>query len=184
MRLRQSPIAVLLLVPAGVLAGHALGYAGAHELHGGAAATAAHSHGYLVAAWAVATLLAGVALTTAGAGAAGPTAVPFRRLVALQWSVLLVQEGAEHALAGEPVTTLLASPALWLSLVFQLAAAAGAVLLVRTAGAVGLRLTASLRWSAPFVLPGRRLVAPLAAGGHGDRLVRAPAQRGPPLLSV
>lgn len=183
MRLRQSPIAVLLLVPAGVLAGHALGYAGAEELHGGAVAVG-HSHGYLAVAAAFATLLAAVALATAGAGATGRAAVPFRRLVALQWSVLLVQEAAEHALAGEPVSTLLASPALWFSLVGQLAAAAGAVLLLRTASALGERLTACLRWNRPFVLPGRRLVAPLAAGGDGGRLVPTPAQRGPPALSV
>jgi hypothetical protein len=158
-RLRQSPIAVLLLVPAGVLAGHALGYAGASHVHGGTA-TAGHSHGYLAAAGAVATLLAVLALAGVAIARPGASRVSFRTLLALQWGLLLVQEGVEHAVAGAPVVTLLTSFALWLSLAGQLVAAAGAALLVRSARAVGGRLAALVNDAVhQFVLLGAGLVA-------------------------
>ena len=184
MRLRQSPIAVLLLVPAGVLAGHTLGYAGAGHVHGGSAGIAAHSHGYLASASAVATLFAVLALVGAAGGVAAVRTVSFRHLLALQWGALLVQEGVEHALAGEPVVTLLTSLALWLSLAGQLAAAAGAALLVRSAGVVGSRLVALLTRTRPVALRCRGLARWNGAALPTSRAAWSLVARGPPTLSV
>ncbi|MDQ3979368.1 MAG: hypothetical protein M3314_07455 [Actinomycetota bacterium] len=185
MRPRQSPLCVLLLVPAGVLAGHALGYAGASHVHGGAAATAGHSHGYLAAAAAVATLLAVLAL--AGVAMARPAAsrVSFRTLLTLQWGSLLVQEGVEHAVAGEPVVTLLSSFALWLSLAGQLVAAAGAALLVASARVVGGRLAAlTTDTGSRFVLSGAGLVVPPPDPVRSLGAAGALLARGPPPVSA
>ena len=175
-------MAVLLLVPAGVLAGHALGYNAAGQVHGGPAATAGHPHGYLAAAAPVATVLALLALAGVAIGRAGRGTVSFRSLLALQWAALLVQEGVEHALAGEPVTTLLTSPALWLSLAGQMAAAAGALLLVRSVRGMGARLVGLAAVSArPFVLPGFALAGRCCRRLH-SRVGWTLAARGPPLL--
>ena len=181
MGLRQSPL-VLLLVPAAVLAGHALGYAGADHLHGGSAASG-HSHGYLGGATAAAAILAVLALGGVAAGAR-VRGVSFRRLLALQWAALVVQEGVEHVLAGEPAVALLTSSALWLSLVGQLAAAAGACLLVRSTRAAAARLVAARTQARPVVLAYRGLVTPVCGAAGAWHTPLPLAARGPPALSA
>jgi hypothetical protein len=178
-RLRQGPVTVLLLVPAGVLAAHALGYAGAGHLHAGLGGTADHPHGYLAGAAAVATALAVLGLLATAAGI-GVGRVSYRRVVVLQWAALLVQEGIEHAVAAEPPASLLLAPPLWLSLVAQLVAGAGTILLLRSARAVGTRLVALSARSRPFPLPWGG-PAPAAGMGlpHPGLKVRL-AARGPP----
>lgn len=160
MALKHGRLALLLLLPAGVLTGHALGYAGAGHTHGPAAGP--HVHGYLTAAAAVAAPLALVALLWTVARPGSAARVSFPRVLGLQWAALLFQESVEHLVAGEPLAALLGSRPLWLGLTAQLAVAGGAVLLLRSARAVGARLAA---------LPARLR---LLLGGVGDVVTPAP----------
>jgi hypothetical protein len=177
--LKHGRLAVLLLLPAGVLAGHAMGYAGAGHAHGAAASP--HVHGYLASAATVAVPLAVLALLWAVARPAAAAGVSFPRMLALQWVALLFQEAVEHLVAGQPVAALLGSRPLWLGLAAQLAVAGGAILLLRSARAVGARL-ASLPARVHVLLgsAGTAVTATLA-GAPRSRRWRAVPARAPPL---
>lgn len=178
MTLRHGRLALLLLLPAGVLTGHALGYAGAGHAHGPAAGP--HVHGYLTAAAAVAVPLALVALLWTVARPGSAAGVSFPRMLGLQWAALLFQESVEHLVAGQPLAALLGSRPLWLGLTAQLAVAAGAVLLLRSARAVGTRL-AALPARLQILLRGvGDLMAPAPVGTHRSLAWLAVPARAPP----
>lgn len=172
----------LLVVPAAVLAGHGLGY----ELAGsGHAASHPVDHGYLPTAAAVALPAAVAALLWVAAGLGGHRdGAPARApsvvfLVAAQWVLFASLELIEHAAAGE-VAAVVASPALWLGLLSQVAVAAATALLLRAASSVGAHAV-TVRCAA-----GRRLApspgwlpAPVARP-KAPLVVAAVSSRGPP----
>ena len=182
MRLRSPRTAVLLAAPAGVLAGHTLGYLAA-DPH-------AVEHAYLGGAFAVVGPLAVAAmLWTALAGARsrsgrGPVRpLPLGPLLAAQWILFAGQEMTEHALAGHGPAEALRSPAVWLGVAAQAVVALALALLLRAAGVAGARLLASL--SRCRVMTGAvaggwprstALWSPAAPAGRG------PTSRGPPPL--
>ena len=180
MRLRWPRTAVLLAAPAGVLAGHGLGYLGG-DPH-------AVDHAYLGGAVAVVGPLAVAALLWAAvvgsrSGRAPVRPLPVGPLLAAQWILFAGQEMTEHALAGHGPAEALRSPAVWLGGAAQAVVALALALLLRAAGVAGARLLTSISQSS--VAPGA------AAGGWPRRAARwSPAappgggatSRGPPRL--
>ncbi len=141
MRLRP---ALVLAAPAGVLAGHAIGYLAAP----GPAGEAAVHHGYLALVLALAVPLAVLAVGWAVTVGRRRPAAPGRLdgdialgpLVVAQWVLFSGQEVVEHALAGHGVGAILHSPALWCGLTAQVVTALAVVVLLRTSVAAGARL--------------------------------------------
>ena len=184
MRLRSprsapSPrTAVVLAAPAGVLAGHALGYLS------GDSHTVDHS--YLGVASAVVGPLAVAALLWAAL--TGTRARPYSRplpvgpLLAAQWMLFAGQEMAEHALAGHGPAEALRSPAVWLGLAAQVVVALGLTLLLRAAVVAGARLTASLARGAPAAAAAGGWPRSTARRAPSLLAARLPTSRGPPPL--
>ena len=149
---------VVLVAPAGVVAGHGLGY-----LLSGADTPGSHAvdHGYLPIAVSVALPLVVGALLWAAArpgrtGTRHRSQVPLGLLVATQWTLFTGQELVEHAAAGH-AAGLLHSRALWFGLGAQVVVAATAALLVSASALVGAR-------AVQVVPPGPpRLVPPLVS---------------------
>ena len=180
MRLSSARVAVALAAPAGVLAGHAVGYL-AGDAHSGGHAV---DHAYLSGAAAVVGPLAVAALVWAGLSGARPGArsLPFGPLLAAQWALFFGQEMIEHALAGHGPLAALESPAVWLGLAAQVVVALALAVLLHAAGATAARALAFLA----------RLLAPRTVAGGWARpaawpapscLCRLrPASRGPPPL--
>lgn len=182
MRSTRSGLAVLL-APAGVLAGHALGYLLAGSGHTGAHAV---DHGYLptAAAVAVPAVLAAVVWTVLGAdrreGPGMARGCSLRFLVVAQWTLFVGQELVEHAATGD-AARVVASPALWLGLVSQVAVAAAAMLFLSAASWVGGRVVAFRSGSVSSLSPAPPW--PLAAEPHPvtGMLLATVSSRGPPL---
>lgn len=175
---------VVLVAPAGVVAGHGLGY-----LLAGADAPGSHAvdHRYLPVAVSVAVPLVVGALLWAAAhpgrtGRAGHRRqVPLGPLVAAQWILFTGQELVEHAAAGH-AAGLLHSRALWWGLGAQVVVAAASALLLSASALVGARAVHVAR------LGPARLVPPLVSTrpNVGTRRLRAAVlcstitSRGPP----
>lgn len=174
----------LLVAPAGVLAGHAGGYFLAGSGHAGVHPV---DHGYLPTAAAVAIppVVAALLWSSVGAGrhpgcSAAGRAGSLRFLVAAQWVLFVGQELIEHAAAGHPAAVV-ASPALWLGLVSQVAVAASAVLLLSAASWVGGRVVTVLLSSVSSLPPPPAW--PLVAGARPvtGMVLATVSSRGPPL---
>jgi hypothetical protein len=174
--------AVLLLVPAGVLVGHALAYAAAGHVHsttGGVHPDVGHGYLSLAAAVAAPLALAGLFLSAVDGRVAS---VPLRRVCVLQWATFLLQEAVEHLLAGDALTAVVTSTPLWFGLVTQAAVALGATALLRAAGTTGVRLLALVS-RPPMVAAavGGYPAVPMATPRPRPRRTMAP--RGPPLAA-
>lgn len=183
MRPRVHRPAFLVMVPAGVLAGHGLAYLAFGHGH-----EASHhlDHGYLAVVAALAVPLAVAGLATAGWRPAttpvGPTApVGVAPYAALQAAIFVLQEAVEHAIAGHDPASLLDSPLLWTGLLAQAIVAAGITLAIRAAEAVGSRSLLVAKFGSglrlPALSPWRPMpVAPMPRPVTFGR----PAGRGPP----
>ena len=173
----------LLVAPAGVLVGHAGGYFLAGSGHTGAHPV---DHGYLpTAAVAIPPVVAALLWSAVGAGrhpgrSAAGRAGSLRFLVAAQWVLFVGQELVEHAAAGHPAAVV-ASPALWLGLVSQVAVAAAAVLLLSAASWVGRRVVTVLLSPVSSLPPPPAW--PLVAGARPvtGMVLATVSSRGPPL---
>lgn len=171
------PLSHVLVLPAGVLLGHAVGYGVGHH-HG--APTASHAHLSTVAV--VATLLAATGLAVAVArrqSEAAHPALPVWRVAALQTTAFLALESAEQIAVGRSPVELAGSPAIWIGMLAQVAVAG------LTRGA--LRLVATVPVAAWIVPSGTIQVrpggfwTPLAAWAPSSAAACRPAgPRGPP----
>ena len=164
MRASRTP---LLLLPAGLTAGHAAGYLVTGGGHHGASDAA---HGYL-------PLAVRLAVPLAAGGLAGAVAHGRRHAAArpLAWDRLALQLGAlfllvevfEHAVAGLGPVHVLHAPATAWGLLGQLVAAWALTTLLRVAHRAG-------RWVAPASTPAR----PRSAGASWSRSADADRPRG------
>ncbi|MCA1693016.1 MAG: hypothetical protein LC733_12785 [Actinobacteria bacterium] len=133
-------------------------------------------------ATAVAAPLALLAVLWSMVGDRPATGMPFGRVLALQWTALLFQESTESLVAGHPFTAMLSSRPLWLALAAQLVVAAGAVVLLRSACAVGARLVSRSRLSPLIVTASASApLRPVAASPRWRPRLTLPA-RAPPLI--
>lgn len=178
----------LLVAPAAVMAGHALGYLFAGHEH---PAHHAIDHGYLpVVASIAVTLFLGTLLwlfvsarcshsrTYPWRGA--PSTPSVRHMVGVQWVLFVSQEFFEHAAAGD-ASAVIRSPALWLGLVAQVGLAAAAVFLLGAADWAGGRVLEILL-SHSTAVPSPPVWAPAAQRQPAGRLLFSTAtSRGPPL---
>ncbi|HEX2192345.1 MAG TPA: hypothetical protein VHH09_04060 [Acidimicrobiales bacterium] len=173
-------VTVAFLVPAGALAGHAIGYAAA-----GGHAHSGVGHGYLAALTAVAVPLA---LATLGwqayRGATRGRRPALGPLVVAQPLLFLLQESLEHLVAGHGIGSVAASPAVVAGVLAQAIVAGLVLLFVRAAWATGRAAAAALRrrrrrWgSRPPVL------RPATATAAVVRFSHTPvSERGPPSFS-
>jgi hypothetical protein len=172
-RLHWGRVTLALMMPAGVLAGHALGYgvAGPHAGH--------DHHGYLPAAGAAAAVLALAALFAAAAGP-GRGHIRLSHLVAAQAAAFATQEVIEHAAAGHGAAAVLESPAVWLGLAAQVATALCAALVVASASAAGAVLLAARPADAARALPAPTWLPPAADPFPAGVVLLAAGPRGPP----
>lgn len=166
-----------ILVTAGVLAGHHLAHAFAHDHANGAA------HGYLTFAGLVVFPLALVAILDLAwrEAAIGVRLIRVRELLIAQAAIFIAQELSEALVVGTAPMTAVSDPILWLGIATQIAAA-GTVL---TFVAIGRRFLSRIRWAldgevfhaASSFLTSRssRLAHRLLANG-------LPASRAPPVL--
>jgi hypothetical protein len=161
MRASRTP---LLLLPAGLTAGHAAGYLVAGGPHHGA--SDAGAHGYVPLLLRLAVPLAAGALAGAvarGRRHAAPRPLRWDRLALHLAALFLLVEVAEHAVAGVGPAHVLHAPSTAWGLLGQLVAAWALTTLVRVAHRAG-------QWVAP--------AAPAApAGGAPPRSRRAHADR-------
>ena len=178
MRLNSARTAVALAAPAGVVAGHAVGYLAA-DPHSGSPAV---DHSYLAGAPSLCAPLVVAALlwaATAGAGScrrslvAGP-------LLAAQWALFVGQELVEHTLAGHGPGAALQSPAVWIGVAAQALVAVALALLLRTAAVAGARVTTSLSTLATGLEPPATPARPRSAWRPSFAVTAAPSGRGPP----
>lgn len=176
-------IAEALLVPAGVLAAHGLGYLFAHP-HAADRHQALDHHGHLsllavLAIPAAATALAGAVLA---ARAKRDLKVRLPSLALAQALVFVVLEMAEHAASGKGLGGAVAETGLWWGLGFQLVVAWAARALLRLGAAVGAALVPSPLGLSITLRPS---LGPAPAVAFCDRRPSAsPAsRRGPPLLA-
>ena len=178
----------VLVAPAGVMAGHALGYLLAGRGHAGHHAV---DHGYLPAAASVAVALflgtllwnfarvrsSGPRTSPWGSPASGP---PVRLMVCAQWVLFVGQELVEHAAAGDAVAVI-QSPALWLGLVSQVAVATAAILLLSAADWAGGRVVDILPAGSTWAPSPRTWPLPTDLLPDGRLLFSTATSRGPPL---
>jgi hypothetical protein len=177
MRLSSARVTIALAAPAGVLAGHALGYLAGGPHAGGHAV----DHSYLTVAAAGFSPLAVAALLWAAMSGTRPgSRVPVGALLAAQWALFAGQEMAEHALAGHGPAEALRSPAVWLGLGAQVLVALALALLLRVAGVTGARVLASLA----RLVRGATAASgwPPSTGPRSPSFLpaRRPSSRGPP----
>ena len=142
MRLSSARAAVALAAPAGVLAGHAVGYLPGDPHSAGHAV----DHSYLAGAAAVAgPLVVAAMLWAALGGARGRSRPPaVGPLLVAQSALFTGQEMVEHTLAGHGAGEALRSPAVWTGLAAQALVALALALLLGAATAAGARAVATL----------------------------------------
>lgn len=170
-------VSVALLLPAAVLAGHAVGYGAGHHHGAGAAA-----HGYLPAAGELAALLAAAGILVAAISGPSwrPTPRGVMRLAGTQSALFLMLELGEHAVSGVGAAAALASQPVWIGLGAQLALAAVTVLLLSSVAATGLRLQLLLRRPQAVMPPRSPRSAWVGATPARQPLVGLVPARGPP----
>jgi hypothetical protein len=177
----RPPRTSLLLLPAGLTLGHAVGYLVGGRGHHEAAPVV--GHGYLAVLVRLAVPLAAGALGAAFAGGARRRDVwaPRWDALALQLAGLfLVVEVAEHALAGVgPAHVLHAPTTLW-GLVGQALAAWVVTALVRVAHRAGRRVAGGGRQRAPHRAAPRRFPRPAADRAAGRDAATWVSLRAPP----
>ena len=172
--------AALLLVPAGVLAAHLLGWLTVGgENHDGHHAVVGHGHLAALAALAVPLALAGLAVAARDGYHGRRTPVRLAAIAAGQVACFVVLEAAEAAVAGTGATPALGQPALWAGLALQVAVAWALRALLRTSAAAGYSMR---RWRPPVAR--LRLAGPRPVAWPGaTRPAGSPAsRRGPPRL--
>jgi hypothetical protein len=174
-------LVLALLVPAGVVASHAVGYLVAHPAPRAHAHALGSSHGHLplVSGVALAALIAAV-IVAVGAGLSGSSVgVPVQRLAIAQASAFLALEVAEHVYANRQPAALVAEPAVWVGLACAVLLARLAALVVDAGAAIGAVLGRRPRPTASAA-PG-----PLVAGGVAPvEVAWTPrSERGPPRTS-
>lgn len=177
--------ALAMLTVSGVAAGHILGYAAAHPDQATREA-ALGGHGYLTPVASVAiplgvlVALAWGVRTSRQLGLAGT--IGFRTLAAAQLAIFAVQEVAERATAGLPVSDVLVERGVWLALVAQVGVAYavtraidGVRRMVRMLAQGGriLRAQGGPRRALVPVVPRPRPAAPVAVGLRAPPVVGA-----------
>ena len=152
----------LLVVPLGVLAGHAIGYWLAHPVELERATALGDAHGYFGAATSASLVLAALAMGLAGLEGwrghrSGHGAA---RLLRTQALVFVAVELMERADAANPLVALAQERAVWIGLAVQGLVALGAAFLLRSSGAVAERLrrhravrSTAETWDAPASTP-------------------------------
>lgn len=126
----SSRIAVALLAPAGVVAGHALAYSAAHGWeHERQAMLSGHGPFPMFAA--VALPLALVGLLLVAAPVRGPSRVRLAPLAAAQVGLVASVEFVERVIGVEPLAQVLHDPTVWVGIAAQLLTATVLLLLVR-----------------------------------------------------
>ncbi len=179
---RSTP--ALLVVPAAVVTGHELGYALAGGGHGGHHPV---DHGYLPALAATTLPLLVAALVWAAVSArrgrchhrGGELPLPLAWLVWAQCGAFVAQELVEHALAGD-AAGVVASAALWLGLVSQLAVAVAAWVLLATVSRAGGRALALLHPVSQWLPRGPRCPPRPVRRPPGSPILASLSSRGPP----
>ena len=177
--LARRRTAHLLLVPAGVLASHALGYLLAHphaaERH---QALGHHDHLSLLAVLAVLAAVAAVTAAILSGRAGRDVEVRLPSLAIAQALGFVALEFVEHAVSGAGLGGALGETGLWWGLGCQVMVAWAAVTLLRVGTAVGAAL-----WCAPGLSTTSppALVPALAVRFCDRRPLASPAsRRGPP----
>lgn len=127
------PLSAVLVLPAGVLVGHAVGYGTGHA---DAPSAAAHSHLPTMAATAAVLAVVGLVLAAWRGDAPPRSRLPVLRLAGAQTAAFLLLEAAEHVGVGLSLADLAGSPAVWIGVVAQLGVAAVAVTALGVAAAV------------------------------------------------
>ncbi|MDQ3679980.1 MAG: hypothetical protein M3378_05435 [Actinomycetota bacterium] len=176
-------MAEALLVPAGVLVSHGLGYVLAHpeaaERH-----QALGHHGHLPLLTVIAVPAAVAALIAAAVAGRGrrQLRLGLPSLALAQAAAFIVLELGEHVASGGGLAGAMAEAGLWWGLGSQVIVAWAAMALVRASGAIG----AALRSSSPASVTLGPPPPPAPTGRFGDRRPSAsPAsRRGPPLPAL
>lgn len=178
--MRSSRLWSLLLVPAGLVAGHVIGYGAAGALGAMPATTAGHSYlqGLLCLAVPFSLAVLGQAVI-AGVRAEVPP-VRFASLGGAQVALFLLIEVAGRAAAGVPVLDALIEPSILLGALAQIAVAGALWSAVRAATRVGTRLAApggdtavrvASAWRPTGAVPAARSIA-----------LSSISRRGPPVV--
>lgn len=182
-RVARRQIAGLLLLPAGVLASHALGYLFAHP-HAAERHQALSHHGHLSILTLLAIPAAATALVVAALAGRAERKLEVRpgSLALAQTLGFIVLEMVEHAASDSGLGGAMAESGLWWGLGVQLVVAAAAVALLQLGAVAGAALT---RPPALSIHVGHQLVFPTPATRLADlRPSYSPAsRRGPPLRS-
>jgi len=166
-----------ILVVAGVLAGHQLAHAFAHDHTNGAA------HGYLAAAGFVVFPLAAFAILDVAwrEATTGVRLIRVRQLLAAQTAVFVVQELSEALVVGTTPLAAASDPILWLGVAAQIGVAGTVLSFV----AVARRFSICTRWRLEgevFDTSRAFITSPPARLAHRLLLAALPASRAPPVL--
>lgn len=167
-------VALLLLLPAGMLAAHALGWWAADP---GGSASISHGHIPVTATLAVPLGLAGLLLAAFGGYRGLRVPARLSTIAAGQATCFVVMEAAETASSGAGVGAVLGQRTMWAGLVLQLVAALAVRALLRGSSAAGSAMGRSYL-HARRSHPAARRSQPQAIG---RRPMPSPAsRRGPP----
>ena len=181
--MRRTPhLWSLLLVPAGLVAGHLLGYRAAGLLGAAPPVTGGHSYLQGVVCLAVPFSLAVLARALLSGVSSESPPVRFPLLAAAQVGLFVLVELAEHAAAGVGPVDALLEPATFVGVLAQLVVAWALWFVVRAATRAGSRLVSQRRpvpKLAGFAAPWR----PVDGGRSIDLVaVSSLSRRGPPAL--
>ena len=166
-----------ILVLAGVLAGHQMAHAFAHD-HANAAA-----HGYLTTASLVILPVAGLVLLDLAwrETLVGVRVVRIRDLLLAQAAIFFAQELSEAVVVGTAPISAVTDPILWLGMAAQVAVAGSMLSFI----ALGRRFLAGWGWSRPPErLDSLRSILTAEPSRPAHRLIatRLPAPRAPPVI--